>query len=263
MRTILILWLVLSMITLASSKIVGSDVQYTAGGVTMKGYIVYDDSVHGKRPGIIVVHEWWGYNDYARKRATMLAELGYTAMAIDMYGDGKQATHPDDAGKFAGEVMKNMPVAKDRFLAALAILKQNETVDSTQMGAIGYCFGGGVILNMARMGVDLKGVVSFHGSLGAAVPAKKGDIKPKILVCHGAADEFASKDDIASFKKEMKDAGADMTFKSYPGAKHAFTNPDATEYGKKFKLPLAYNAKADKNSWNDMKDFFRKVLVTK
>jgi dienelactone hydrolase len=260
MRAIILMFFVLALINIASSAIKGVDVQYTADGITMKGYLVYDDTVKGKRPGVLVVHEWWGYNDYARKRATMLAELGYTALAIDMFGDGKQAAHPDDAGKFAGEVMKNMPGAKVRFLAAMEILKQHETVDTSNVGAIGYCFGGGVVLNMVRMGVDLKGVVTFHGSLGAATEAKKGDIKTKVLVCHGAADEFATKADIDKFKKEMRDADIDCTFKSYPGAKHSFTNPAADEYGKKFKLPLAYNAKADKNSWNDMKAFFKKTF---
>jgi dienelactone hydrolase len=254
------MFLVLAFINAAFPEIKGVDVQYTADGITMKGYLVYDDAVKGRRPGVLVVHEWWGYNDYARKRATMLAELGYTALAIDMFGDGKQAGHPDDAGKFAGEVMKNMPGAKARFLAALEILKQSETVDSLNVGAIGYCFGGGIVLNMARMGVDLKGVVSFHGSLGAATEAKKGDIRARMLVCHGAADEFATKADIDNFKKEMRDVGVDFTFKSYPGAKHSFTNPAADEFGKKFKIPLAYNAKADKRSWKDMKAFFKNVF---
>jgi dienelactone hydrolase len=263
MRTMLLMFLALALVNTATSEIKGVDLQYMADGITMKGYLVYDDAVKGKRPGVLVVHEWWGYNDYARRRATMLAELGYTALAIDMFGDGKQAAHPDDAGKFASEVMKNMPGAKARFLAALEILKQNETVDSSSVGAIGYCFGGGVVLNMVRMAVNLKGVVTFHGSLGAATEAKKGEIKTKVLVCHGAADEFATKADIDNFKKEMHDAGVDLTFKSYPGAKHSFTNPAADEYGKKFKIPLAYNAKADKNSWNDMKAFFTKVFKNK
>ena len=245
------------------SEIKGSDVQYSSGGTTLKGYLAYDTAVRGRRPGVLVVHEWWGLNDYPRKRARQLAELGYTALAVDMYGEGKQASHPDDAGKFAGEIMKNMPLAKARFLAALDMLRKEKTVDTARIGAIGYCFGGGTVLNLARMGVDLKGVVSFHGSLAAASPAKKGGVKAKMLVCHGEADAFSTRADIDAFTSEMKEAGVDLTFKSYPDAKHSFTNPDADGYAKKFNIPLGYNAKADSNSWKDMKAFFRKVFARK
>jgi dienelactone hydrolase len=241
----------------------GEEVQYSSEGVTLKGYLAYNDAVQGKRPGVLVVHEWWGHNEYARKRARMLAELGYTALAVDMYGDGKQAAHPDDAGKFVGEVFKSLEAGKPRFVAALELLKKHETVDPQNIGAIGYCFGGGLVLAMARAGVDLKGVVSFHGSLGTQSPAKPGDVKARILVCHGAADEFATKADIAAIKQEMRDAKVDFTFKVYPGAKHSFTNPDADDYAKKFKLPIGYNAKADKASWNDMKAFFKKTFAKK
>jgi len=247
----------------ARAEIKGEEVTYSSNGVTMKGFLAYDDARHGKRPGILVVHEWWGHNEYARKRARMLAELGYTALAVDMYGDGKTASHPDDASAFAGELFKNLPVARARFLAAMELLKQHETVDAQNIGAIGYCFGGGIVLAMARMGVDLKGVVSFHGSLATQQPAKPGEVKAKILVCNGAADPFVSKDDIEAIKKEMKEAGVDFSFKNYPGAKHSFTNPDADANGKKFNLPLAYNKKADQASWNDMKAFFKKCFASK
>ncbi len=247
----------------ARAEIKGEEVAYSTNGVTMKGYLAYDDAMHGKRPGILVVHEWWGHNEYARKRAHMLAELGYTALAVDMYGDGKTASHPDDASAFAGELFKNLPVARARFLAAMELLKQHETVDEQNIGAIGYCFGGGIVLAMARMGVDLKGVVSFHGSLATQQPAKRGEVKAKVLVCNGAADPFVSKDDIEAIKKEMKEAGVDFSFKNYPGAKHSFTNPDADVNGKKFNLPLAYNKKADQASWNDMRAFFKKCFASK
>lgn len=258
--------LVLSMLWLAGAThaaVKGEEVEYSSEGVTMKGYIAYDDAVEGKRPGILVVHEWWGHNEYARKRARMLAELGYTALAVDMYGDGKTAAHPEDAGAFSGEVFKNMPVARARFLAATELLKNHETVDAGRIGAIGYCFGGGIVLAMARMGVDVQGVVSFHGSLGTQSPAQPGTVKAKVLVCNGAADPFVPKEDIDAIKKEMNDANVDFTFKSYKGAKHSFTNPEATEKGKKFNLPLEYNAKADKDSWSDMKSFFKKVFAGK
>jgi dienelactone hydrolase len=260
MRTFFLFACMALLTTLASSELKHFDVEYTADSVTMKGYLVYDDAVKGKRPGVLVVHEWWGYNDYARHRATMLAGLGYTALAIDMYGGGKQAAHPDDAATFSAAVMKNMPAAKARFLAALELLKRQETVDTANIGAIGYCFGGGVVLNMIRMGVDLKGAVTFHASLGAAVKPVKGEVKTKVLVCHGAADAFASKEDVENFKKEMRDAGIDLTFRTYAGAQHSFTNPAADAYGKKFKIPLAYNAKADHRSWADMKAFFKRVF---
>ncbi len=242
------------------AKVVGKAVEYTAQGVTLKGYLAYDNSVKGKRPGILVVHEWWGLNDYARKRARMLAELGYTALAVDMYGEGKQAKHPDDAGKFSSEVMKNFDTAKARFMAGEDVLKKEPTVDPDRIAAIGYCFGGGVVLNMARQGADLKGVVSFHGMLGAVKPAEPGAIKAKILVLHGGDDKFTTPEQIEAFKQEMTKAGADYQFIVYPGAVHSFTNPDATAYGKKFNIPLAYNEKADKESWAAMKKFLNDIF---
>jgi dienelactone hydrolase len=244
----------------AHAAIKGDEVQYKVGDQTFKGYIAYDDAKKGKRPGVLVVHEWWGHNEYARKRARMLAELGYTALALDMYGDGKQAHHPDDAGKFAGEVRQNMNAAKARFEAAEGVLKKHATVNADKIAAIGYCFGGGVVLQMARMGADLDGVVSFHGSLGTEQKAGKGQMKAKVLVAHGADDPFVKPEEIAGFKKEMEDAGVDYKFVSYPGAKHSFTVPDADEFGTKFNMPLAYNTEADKQSWAEMQTFFKKVF---
>lgn len=244
----------------AHAKIVGEPVQYTVGDTVFKGYLAYDDSSKKKRPGILVVHEWWGQNEYVRKRARMLAELGYTALALDMYGDGKQASHPKEAGAFAGQVRQNMPAAKERFLAARKVLSEHPLTDPNRIGAIGYCFGGGIVLEMARMGVDLKGVASFHGSLGTANPAKKGMVKAKVLVLNGAADPYTKPEQIVAFKKEMSDAGVDYRFIDYPNAKHAFTNPAATENGKKFGAPLEYNKSADRKSWKEMKKFFKKVL---
>jgi dienelactone hydrolase len=244
----------------AQAKIVGKTVEYTAQGVTLKGYLAYDSSIKGKRPGVLVVHEWWGLNDYARKRARMLAELGYTALAVDMYGEGKQAAHPDDAGKFSSEVMKNFDMAKARFLAGEDLLKKEPTVDPDRVAAIGYCFGGGVVLNMARQGTDLKGIVSFHGMLMPVKPAEPGMVKAKILVLHGADDKFTTPEQIQAFKDEMTKAGADYKFIAYPGAVHSFTNPEATAYGKKFNIPLAYNKKADKESWDEMKKFLAEDL---
>jgi dienelactone hydrolase len=244
----------------ARAGVVGKEVSYTADSLTMKGYLAYDDKFMGKRPGVLVVHEWWGNNDYSRKRADMLAGLGYVALAVDMYGNGKLADNPSDAGKFATEVMTNMSTMKPRFDAAMDLLKNDEHVDPSRIAAIGYCFGGGVVLGVAREGADLKAVVSFHGSLATQHPAEKGTVKAKILVCNGAADKFNSADVIKKFKDEMKAAGADFKFVNYPGAVHSFTNPASTELGKKFNMPIAYNEKADKQSWAEMQKFFKKVF---
>jgi dienelactone hydrolase len=244
----------------AKPKVEGKIVEYSAGGVVMKGYLAYDSNINGKRPGILVVHEWWGLNDYARKRARMLAALGYTALALDMYGEGKQATHPDDAARFSSELMKNFDTAKARFMAAMEFLKKQPSVDPEQIAAIGYCFGGGIVLNMARQGADLKGVASFHGSLAAVKPAGLGTVKAKLLVLHGADDKFTTPDQIEAFKKEMKAAGADFRFIVYPGAMHSFTNPEADVYAKIFHMPIAYNASADNKSWEEMIIFLHMIF---
>ena len=244
-----------------SAKIVGKAVEYKAGDITLKGYLAYDNSIQGKRPGIIVIHEWWGLTDYPKKRAEMLAKLGYVALAADIYGDGRTADNPGDAQKSAGESMKDVNLLRSKFLAAMDFLKQDEHTDPTQIAAIGYCYGGGVVLNMARAGVDLKGVVSFHGSLGAIIPAEKGKVKAKILVCSGAADKFISGKDIETFRQEMKDVGADFKYIAYKGALHAFSNPDATALGKKFNMPIAYDEKADKSSWSEMQKFFKTIFA--
>ncbi|OGW61223.1 MAG: dienelactone hydrolase [Nitrospirae bacterium RBG_16_64_22] len=255
-----ILLLVLPAAALAEVK--GQEVEYRSSDKRMKGYLAFDPAIAGKRPGILVVHEWWGLNEYTRKRARMLAELGYTALALDMYGEGKQVAHPDDAGKLSAEVRKNMPVAKARFTAALELLAKHQSVDSKKIAAIGYCFGGGIVLEMARSGVDLAGVVSFHGSLGTASPARPGAVKAKVLVLNGAADPLVTPEQIEKFKKEMAAARADLKFVSYHGAKHAFTNPDADVIGEKFNMPVAFNAEADKKSWEEMRVFFGRILKT-
>jgi dienelactone hydrolase len=244
----------------AQAAVQGEEVSYQAEGVTLKGYLAWDDALKGRRPGVLVVHEWWGHNEYARMRARMLAEQGYTALAVDMYGDGRQANHPDDAGRFSAEVSKNMPLARARFEAAMSTLRKHRTVDAKEIAAIGYCFGGGVVLNMARIGEDLKGVASFHGSLGTDNPAQRGRIKARIVSFTGEADPMIGADKVVAFRQEMAAAGADFRVVTYPGAKHAFTNPAADELGRKFSLPLAYNAEADRDSWAQLIVFLREVL---
>ncbi|TNF27962.1 MAG: dienelactone hydrolase family protein [Deltaproteobacteria bacterium] len=227
----------------------------------MKGFLAWDATKEGPRPGVLVIHEWWGHNAYARHRAVMLAQLGYTALAVDMYGDGKTADHPGDAMKFAQATTANLDEAKARFDAAKQLLAERAETDGTKVAAIGYCFGGGIALNMARMGEELAGVVSFHGSLGAKTPAEKGAVKTEILVLNGGDDPLAPADAVKAFEDEMTAAGATFEVVSYPGAKHAFTNPGATAMGQKFELPLAYDAKADAASWDAMKAFLARVFA--
>ena len=259
MRFTILALMVLGLVS-SRGEVVSKAVDYSADSLTLKGYLAYDNSAKEKRPGILVVHEWWGNNDYSRKRAEMLAQLGYVALAVDMYGNGKVVDNPGDAGKMAGQSMSNPAALKARFAAALELLKKNPNVDPDRIGAIGYCYGGGVALNMACAGVDLKGVVSFHGSLAAVAPPNKGVVKAKLLVCNGASDKFNPEETIKKFKAGMDSAKAEYKFIDYPDAVHAFTNPASTEAGKKFNIPIAYNEKADKKSWADMKEFFEMVF---
>ncbi|UAY50994.1 dienelactone hydrolase family protein [Ferruginibacter albus] len=234
-------------------------ITYTDGQTSMKGYVAYDSAISGKRPVVLVVHEWWGETEYVKRRARELAALGYLAIAVDMYGDGKVAENPTDAKAMAMPFYSDPQMAKKRFDAALTAIKKYPQADNSKVAAIGYCFGGGILLNLAKLGEDLNGVVSFHGSL-AGVPATKGLLKAKVLVCHGEADKFVSPEDVAAFKKQMDSINADYAFKSYANATHAFTNPDATAIGKKFSMPIEYNEAADKASWKDMQDFFAKIF---
>lgn len=242
------------------ARVVGKPVTYRAGDTVLKGYLADNPALKGKRPAVLVVHEWWGHNEYARKRARMLAELGYVALAVDMYGNGKTAAHPDDAGRFAAEVTNHKEVGEARFNAALDFLKQQPQVDPAKIAAIGYCFGGGVVLHMARRGADLKGVVSFHGSLATDAPAEKGAVKARVLVFTGEADKLVPPEQVAAFGEEMTKAGADFRIVSYPGAMHSFTNPAADRYGKEFKLPLAYDRKADRDSWKQTRTFLQDIF---
>ena len=232
-------------------------VEYTHEGVPLQGYIAWDDAAKGKRPGVLVVHEWWGHNQHARNAADRLARAGYVAFALDMFGKGKLATHPDAAQAFVAESMQDANTLPGRFNTALDLLKADEHVDATRIGAIGYCFGGAVVMEMARHGADLKAVGTFHGAIAARTPAEPGKIKAKLLVQTGAADPMVPADVVAAFEKEMKNAGASYRVISYPGAKHSFTNPDADKAG----MPqLAYDANADKKSWAELIKFFKKEL---
>ncbi|HUB59679.1 MAG TPA: dienelactone hydrolase family protein [Puia sp.] len=245
--------------TLTSTVLKEQTVSVYADGDTLICYVAYNDSIKGKRPAVLVIPEWWGMTEYPRKRARMLAHLGYVGMAVDLYGKGKAADSPSTAMAYSAPFYKDPEKAKIRIDSAIAKLKTLDVVDPDNIGAIGYCFGGGMLLNTVRLGDDLKGVVSFHGSL-LGTPARKDLLRTKILVCHGNADQFVTAKDVAEFKKQMDSIGASYTFIGYDGATHAFTNPDATAIGEKFKMPIAYNAKADTASWNAMKVFFASVL---
>lgn len=259
-------WIVACMILLlgvveAQGAIVEREITYQSDTM-LKGYIVYDDQTQGKRPGVLVVHEWWGHNEYARVRARMLAKLGYVALAVDMYGDGKRAAHPEDAKQFSSELQRDWSIASARFMAALNELNSHPMVDTNKIAAIGYCLGGAVVLQMARDGMDLDAVVSFHGSLMTQNPARPGAVKAKIMVAHGRADPLVTDDQIAAFVSEMEQAGADFKVFAYEGAMHSFTNPDADRFGEKFNIPLKYDRLADDASWAAMRSLFDEVFRT-
>ncbi|WP_434560219.1 dienelactone hydrolase family protein [Pseudomonas sp. R1-6] len=239
------------------------EIPYTsADGTKLIGYYAYDDAVKGPRPGVVVVHEWWGLNDYAKRRARDLAGLGYSALAIDMYGDGKNTEHPKDALAFMQAALKDGKAASARFQAGLDLLKKQPQTDPDKLAAIGYCFGGKVVLDAARQGVPLAGVVSFHGALVTKTPATPGSVKAKILVEHGALDSMVTEDNVTAFKSEMDKAGADYKFVSLDGAKHGFSNPDADRlsHGEHGGPDIGYNKEADEKSWADMQKFFKKIF---
>ena len=235
------------------------EVEYQSGGLALKGLLAFDDARPGRRPAILVVHEWWGHDQHARNSARQLAAAGYVALAVDMYGEGRQAHHPRDAAKLLTEVRSNLPLMRARFEAARDLLRSQPNVAADRMGAIGYCFGGAVVLEMARAGADLRGVVSLHGLLDTATPAKPGVVKAQILVLTGGADPYVPKDQVDAFDREMRTAGAQYRVVVYPGVKHSFTNPAATELGKQFDIPDEYNADADQKSWQEVLRFFRSL----
>jgi dienelactone hydrolase len=255
--------LALSLLLFTSSAfaaIVGRDVEYKAGDTVMRGFLAYDDAVKGKRAGVLVVPEWWGANDYGRKRARMLAEAGYVALVVDMYGNGEVASNPTDAGALAGVVNKNPEVRQTRFSAARTFLDKQPNVKKGEIAALGYCFGGGVVLNMARVGEPLKAVVSYHGVLASEIPVKPGDVKAKIRVFHGEADPIVPPAQVDAFKTDMDNAKVDYQLVSYPGVTHTFTNREADSYAAQFGLPLKYDANADADSWAQTLDFLKATL---
>ncbi len=255
-RTVSILFIATALAGLAHGEVVTKDMTYTHGDVELVGYLAYDDAVEGKRPGVLVIHEWWGLNDYAKRRARMLAALGYVAFAADMYGRGKVTADPKQAGQWAGHLNQDKDQWMARAKVGLKVLADQPQTDGEKLGAIGYCFGGSTVLNLAIGGADLDAVVSFHGSL----PAPTGDekIKAAVLVCHGAADGFTEPAAITALTQGMNRSGADWQMVMYGGAKHSFTNPGADGYGMD---GVSYDKRADHRSWAHMKRWLKEAFA--
>ena len=241
----------------AKSEIITKAVEYKDGGIVLEGYLAYDNSTKNLRPGILIVHQWKGLSDYEKMRAGQLAEMGYVALAADIYGKGIRPSTMEEAGKEAGKFYTDRNLFRERLKAGLDELMKQEFVDKNNIAAIGYCFGGGGVLELARSGAEIKGAVSFHGSLSTSNPADANNIKCKILIQHGAIDPYVKEEDVTAFKKEMEDAKVDYVLTEYSGAVHAFTMENAGDDPSK---GAAYNKNADKRSWEAMKDFFKEIF---
>ena len=248
---------VLALALPARAEIKTGTILYKDGDTVLEGYVAYDDAVKGPRPGVLVIHDWTGLQDYAKVRARQLAELGYTAFAADIYGQGIRPNDPAECGKQAGKYKGDLPLLRRRVQLGYEQLKAQAGVDADRLGAIGYCFGGTTVLELARSGAEAKAIVSFHGGLATTLPAEAGKVKAELLICHGADDPFVKPEEVAAFKEEIKKAGAKMEFVAYPGAVHAFTKPEA---GNDPSKGAAYNEAADKASWAAMKAFFAKAF---
>jgi dienelactone hydrolase len=244
-------------VTAAHAKVLTKAVPYQHDGVELEGYLAYDDAVEGKRPAVLVVHEWWGLNDYARRRTEQLAAMGYVAFAVDMYGKGKVTTHPKEAGEWAKQINSNLPLWQQRVAAGFDALKKDSRVDVNRIAAIGYCFGGATVQQLAYSGADLKGVVSFHGSLVPPTDEQAKQAKARILICHGAADPLITQEALQNYLAAMGKSNLDWQMVFYGGAKHSFTNADADKAGME---ALGYNKLADQRSWGHMKSFFDEIF---
>jgi dienelactone hydrolase len=242
------------------AKVMTQPVTYKHGNVILEGYLAFDDSIKGKRPGVLVVHEWWGLNDYARKRATQLAAMGYVAFAVDMYGKGKVTNHPKEAGEWMNAITSNVETWGQRAMAGLQVLEKDARTDPNRIAAIGYCFGGATVQQLAYLGADLRGVVSFHGSPLPPTQDQAQKVKAKILICHGAADPMTKPEAIQNYIAAMEKSGLDWQMILYGGARHSFTNPDADKAGME---GLKYSKSADKRSWEHMKIFFKEIFGRK
>lgn len=232
-------------------------VEYKEGETTCEGVLVYDDQFQGKRPGVLIAHQWKGLTDYEKMRAEMLAKLGYVAFCADVYGKGVRADNPKDASALAGKYKSDRKLLRARINAAFDQIRKQERVNNDQIAAIGYCFGGTTALELARSGADVKGIVSFHGALNTPTPGDAGKIKGKVLALHGADDPFVPNDEVLAFEKEMREAKVDWQLVAYGNAVHSFTDKSAGNDNSK---GSAYNEKADLRSWEAMKTFFAEIF---
>ncbi len=247
----------------ARAAVVTKTVAYEQGGAKLQSVLVYDDATTGLRPGVLVFPEWWGLNDYVKGRARQLAQLGYVALAVDMYGDGVTTTDPKKAGELAGQFY-GKPLMAERAQAALDQLVKTGLVNDQQVAAIGFCFGGAVCQTLAYSGAPLVGIVSFHGSLVPAPADAAGKTHAKFLICHGALDPFTKPEAVDAFKKSLDEAKIDYQFVIYSGAVHAFTNPDADALAAASGLKgIGYNAEAAHRSWALMQQFFDEIFAPK
>jgi dienelactone hydrolase len=257
MKNILLATLAVAAAISAQAKIVTQTVEYKQGDTTLEGYLAYDDSISGQRPGVLVVHQWLGLTDYEKNRAEQLAALGYVAFCADIYGKGVRPADTTAAGVEATKYKSNRALLRLRANAGLDELKKNPLVDRSRLAAIGYCFGGTTVIELARSGAELNGIVSFHGGLDSPTPADGKNIKCKVLVCHGADDPYEKPADLAAFEDEMRQANVDWVLIKYGGAVHSFTQPMAGNDNSK---GAAYNERADRRSWAAMKMFFAGIF---
>jgi dienelactone hydrolase len=256
-RFILIALMLAGAAPTVQAEVITKIISYQHKGVNLEGFLAYDDSLKGKRPAVLVVHEWWGLNDYVRSRAEQLARMGYVAFALDMYGEGKVTKHPSQAGEWANQIRSNVHQWQQRALAGLEVLKKDPRTDVNRIAAIGYCFGGSTVQQLAYSGADIKGVVSFHGSLVLPPNGEVQKVKAKILICHGAADPLTERGQIEQYITAMEKTGLDYEMIIYGGARHGFTNPEADKFGMD---PVKYSKSADLRSWADMKVFFAEIF---
>ncbi|MEQ9480688.1 dienelactone hydrolase family protein [Coleofasciculus sp. F4-SAH-05] len=262
MKPLLASLLITPLFTLLSSAITLAEVrtqviEYQQGDAVLQGFLAYDDEIQGKRPGVMVVHAWKGLGDYEKQRAKQLAELGYVAFAADIYGKGIRPTTNEEAREQATIYRSNRRLMRDRAQAGLQVLQQYPLTDGNQVAAIGYCFGGGTVLELARSGAPVAGVVSFHGNLDTPNPADAQGIKGRVLVLHGAADPLVPDEQVDAFKREMNYANVDWQMVMYGNAVHSFSDPNA---GNDPSTGVAYNEKADQRSWAAMNRFFAELF---
>lgn len=243
---------------LAQAELKTQAVRYKDGDVQLHGYFAWDDAIKGKRPAVMVVHEWWGLNEYARARTEMLAKLGYLAFAADMYGKGAVTEHADEAGAWSKQITSNVQAWQKRALLGLDIMRTHALADGTRTAALGYCFGGATVMQMVYAGASLDGVVSFHGSLPVPTPDQARNVRARVLIAHGSADSFIPHERITQFQSALTGAGVDWQMVTYGGARHGFTNPGADIYGIE---NVRYNQQADERSWAETQRFLKEIFT--